>query len=142
MGGQRHRNMQYQVWARNSNDKEEEYQLVSTALENKALVTRRVSEIAKIILDGNDGKLVPTYNTPVGDFLAFLNLTRYTTEIEKVMENYDEMSEKIVGQLIEVRKNDDDLFEQLLNVFSPKDSWDFRDKLEIAETYIYGQEHP
>ena len=39
---------------------------------------------------------------------------RYTTEIEKVMENYDEMSEKIVGQLIEVRKNDDDLFEQLL----------------------------
>ena len=30
------------------------------------------------------------------------------------MENYDEMSKKIVGQLIEFRKSDDDLFEKIL----------------------------
>ena len=39
---------------------------------------------------------------------------RYTTEMKAVMENYYELSQKIVGQLIEVRKIDDDLFEELL----------------------------
>ena len=39
---------------------------------------------------------------------------RYTTEIEKVMDSYDEMSGKIVGQLIKVRENKDGLFTQLL----------------------------
>ena len=39
---------------------------------------------------------------------------RYTTGMKAVMENYDELSKKIVGQLIEVRKTNDDLFEELL----------------------------
>ena len=39
---------------------------------------------------------------------------RYTTGMKAVMENYDELSKKIVGQLIDVRKSDDDLFEELL----------------------------
>ena len=39
---------------------------------------------------------------------------RYTTEMKAMMENYDELSKKIVGQLIDVRKSDNDLFEDLL----------------------------
>ena len=39
---------------------------------------------------------------------------RYTTGMGAVMEQFDELSKKIVGQLIEFRKSDDDLFEKIL----------------------------
>merc|ERR1719174_3606478 len=57
------------------------------------------------------------------------------------MGRYYELSKKIVGQLIDVRKSDNDLFEELLKGFEEKDYFIFREALKKAEQFTHGQTH-